>query len=161
MPGGFVSDNPDVMQDYTYMADHMGNITGLVDSVTGTAKRQALDVPGTQSAIAKRPPSPRRWLARQGQVFDAFGVNVGGYITFRCAADHDYAEMPWHEHCGYWRCWPWLGSEWGNGSCVNGGGIELVGEDPGVPDPGGTVNSYYERVGSRCDEASKRLPTLH
>jgi len=90
-PGGFVSDNPDVMQDYTYMADHMGNIMGLVDSATGTAKRQ---------------------------VFDAFGVNIGGFITFQCVSDHDYAEMPWHQHCGEWGCWPWVNDEKGRTQCA-------------------------------------------
>ncbi|HVP13232.1 MAG TPA: hypothetical protein VMV94_18810, partial [Phycisphaerae bacterium] len=108
MTGGFVPAQQDVMQDYTYMADHMGNVTGLVDSATGTAKRQ---------------------------VFDAFGVNIGGFITFQCALDHDYTDMPWHQDCRHWGCWPWLGSEWGNGWCENGGGIDLVGEDPGCPIP--------------------------
>jgi len=65
------------MRNYTYMTDQMGNVTGLVDSATGEARRQ---------------------------VFDAFGVNIGGYITFRCAADHDWADEPWH---AYTQCWHW------------------------------------------------------
>ena len=73
MSGAFVYDNRDVMQDYTYMADHMGNIAALVD--------------GT-------PTSPTHGTARR-QVFDAFGNNIGGYITFRCASDHDWTDDPW------------------------------------------------------------------
>ena len=73
MSGAFVYDNRDVMQDYTYMADHMGNIAALVD--------------GT-------PTSPTHGTARR-QVFDAFGNNIGGYITFRCASDHDWTDNPW------------------------------------------------------------------
>jgi len=69
MSGAFVYDNRDVMQDYTYMADHMGNIAALVDGESETARRQ---------------------------VFDAFGNNIGGYIQFRCAADHDWTDNPWH-----------------------------------------------------------------
>jgi len=75
--GAFVYVDPDTMQDYTYMTDQMGNVTGLVDSATGEARRQ---------------------------VFDAFGVNIGGYITFRCAADHDWADQPWwsYSQCRTW-----------------------------------------------------------
>ena len=75
MSGAFVYDNPDVMQDYTYMADHMGNIAALVDST---------------------PSSPTHGTARR-QVFDAFGNNIGGYLTFRCASDRDFTDDPWFD----------------------------------------------------------------
>ena len=72
--GEFVPLETNIMYDYTYMADHMGNIAALVD--------------GT-------PTSPTHGTARR-QVFDAFGNNIGGYITFRCASDHDWTDDPWH-----------------------------------------------------------------
>lgn len=67
--GAFDAEDPFTMSAYTYMVDHMGNVVGLADSATGEAQRQ---------------------------VFDAFGVNVGGYATFACAADQDWADDPWH-----------------------------------------------------------------
>jgi len=72
--GAFVPYETNIMYDYTYMADHMGHIAALVD--------------GT-------PTSPTYGTARR-QVFDAFGNNIGGYITFRCASDHDWTDNPWH-----------------------------------------------------------------
>ena len=63
---------------------------------------------GGRVTRAVLPDSPTYGEARR-QVFDAFGVNVGGYITFRCALDCDYADDPWHLYCGHFSCCPWQG----------------------------------------------------
>jgi hypothetical protein len=72
--GAFVAQDSNIMSDYTYMLDHMGNVAALVDSDPG---------------------SPTFGTARQ-QVFDAFGNNIEGYATFQCVADHDSADLMVH-----------------------------------------------------------------
>jgi RHS repeat-associated protein len=68
---------------------------------------------GTSMIMVAR--EPRR------QIFDAFGVNIDGYITFQCLSGHDYnskirrgGDMPWHQDCSYWACWPWKLDAWGD-----------------------------------------------
>lgn len=86
------------MWNYTYLADHLGNIVALLDA---------------------SPASPTYGEARR-QVFDAFGVNVGGYITFRCDLDCDYGDDPWHLYCGHFACCPWENGGQGSGEYGSG-----------------------------------------